>query len=276
MNASFARTALREISEQQSRWAALHEVDLDESGATATLHGNLFGPLSGALQEALSGRVDKPLGDGLKPGPITRLDSTHALVANVFDHWSERDLEPLLGALGAPPDGAEIEFEARMTLRDQPIDAAHLMLCGGARPIAVVASFSESYLPGGPGRARPFADCAEPGVWGTLQDCRQLALDRAANPDRHQRVDVTGLLERILALSSHFGARNFELLYLWYEVPGHAATQTRREIDRLRMRIGGEVAFRALTWQQLFARIEASSEGHSRPAAYLAARYFSC
>lgn len=278
MDDSFSRLALREISEQQTRWAELREIDVDAHGATRRIEDNLFEALSARARQAFARDPQSPLGERGKPAELMRLDSTQALVSNLFDYWCERPCEPLSRAIGLEADDAKLEFAPllpRHAASDALVRAADVLIRSEkARPVAVLADFAEPYRPGGPSRGHMFSGHSAPGVWGTLHGCRSLAQDRAANASRFRRLDVPRLLERGLALSTHFGSRRFRMLQLWYEIPGHASLQMRREIDRFRMRVGGEIDFVSLTWQQFFAQLRAQCGEHLGYAAYAQSRYF--
>jgi len=277
----FSHRALSQIAEQQARWAALREIDVDRDGATRRLEDNLLEPLSPAAARVSTAASAQDAAPG-KPQTLARLDSTRALIANVFDHWTDRNCAPLLDALGRSAQQSTLEWTRPMLRHagsEVSIAAADLFLdvqdAEDVRPIAIVASFTEPYLSGGAGPALAFPGFRDPGVWERLQGCRNLALDRASNSSRFQRLAVSPLLERSLALHTHFGNRGFQLIYLWYEVPGHAALEMRREIDRFRMRVGGEIDFLSLTWQEFFARVAAQAGDHKGYADRVCARYFS-
>lgn len=279
MSDAFSRFAMREIGAQQTRWAELREIDVDSDGATLRIEDNLRAPLTAAARRAFArDPLAAPPNEPGKPAELLRLDSRAALVANLFDYWSERDCAPLAKALGFPAEDATLEFGPAIALQAASagtVSATDVLLRGqDRRPLAVIADFTEPYQPGAPGRTRMFSGSASPGVWGALQDCRSLALERCASPERFRRIDATRLLEQGLALSNEFGSHGFRMLQVWYEVPGHAAREMRREIDRFRMRIGGEIDFASITWQELFAQLQTHCGEHLGYADYARGRYF--
>lgn len=89
-----------------------------------------------------------------------------------------------------------------------------------------------------------------------------------------QYLDAAQLLKHVLGLHRRFAASGFELLYLWYDVPGStAADEHRAEVERFSQAISAEVRFRSMTYQALFERLLPSIEGTDY-AAYLRSRYF--
>jgi hypothetical protein len=67
------------------------------------------------------------------------------------------------------------------------------------------------------------------------------------------------------------------LCCLWYEVPGPAAAAHRADLQKFASQIGHDaVHFRALTYQELFARMEPiAGPEHAEYMAYLRDRYLS-
>ena len=271
------------LLDQQKRWAERRELDLDEEGYTSKIEENLFGSPSpetrSDLERARASGISTLTaecaeGAGGKPGEFQRVHSTAALVCNVFDYWRARGVEEIAGLCRADPGCEELSFS-----QDQPTGIEGLsswsdVLFAGdsAPPTALVASFCEPYA--GRPESRLPASVEKPGVWGALADCRDLALGLRANPGRFRMLPVRRLLEQSLGLTARYGVRGFRLLYLWYEVPGQLARLQHREVDRFRMRVGGEVAFEACTWQQLFRAIESRREAHASYVDYLSSRYF--
>ena len=150
--------------------------------------------------------------------------------------------------------------------------ALDLVLEGaGARPTAVFTSFAELYER--PAHDLDAALVESPEAWSALSGCRDLARDLRANPTRFTHLPVTRLLEWVVALTHRYGPRGFRLVALWYDLADERARQIRRELDRLRMRIGGEVDVVALTWQTLCERLAYSGDLRGAHAAYLGERY---
>ena len=265
---------IRFLREQQRRWATERELDLDPADCTSKIDENLFGPLSPETRNDLERGEPAQLEADDKSGALQSLHSKAALVCNVFDYWRARGCDELSQLLHFAPGCRELRFaEVVPTGLEGLSSQVELLLTGDStRPTALVSSFSEPYSM--IDSRRPPASIEAPGVWGELSDCRDLALGLRANPRRFTSLQVTALLEQILGLTTRFGVRGFRLLYLWYEVEGHAADRHRRELDRFRMRMGGEVDFMVSTWQGLFRDIQAASPGHAACTQYLAARYF--
>jgi len=268
-----AKAVLRAIREHQLAWAESRELELDETAHVSELHANLFAPLSQATYAELAGSIGCPLGDGAKPAPMQALDSTVALICNVFDYWRERSRGALLAACGGDPAAGEIGFaQALPGLETGGRCEIDVLLHGeGARPTALMTSFTEPYRE--PDASLPAAWLEDPDIWAELPACQALARDLRCNPRRYRHLPVPRLLAWSQALTRRYGPRGFRLVYLWLDMPGHAARDLRREIDRLRMRVGGEVDLRARSWQSLYADLQPARHEHTRYLDYLATRY---
>jgi hypothetical protein len=82
-------------------------------------------------------------------------------------------------------------------------------------------------------------------------------------------------LKHILGLATKFGPKGFTLLYLWYGFQSLEAQRHWREIIEFEDIIKGDVDFRVMTYQDLFAsilRIPATDQAYLD---YLKTRYFS-
>jgi hypothetical protein len=84
---------------------------------------------------------------------------------------------------------------------------------------------------------------------------------------------VATLLECATGLTHRFGRRGFRLVWLWYDRGDPVALGYRREVDRARQRVGGEVDFHGLSWQELFAALLPECVDHGSYASYLGSRY---
>jgi hypothetical protein len=260
------------VREQQQHWAESRELDLDETGCLRAIDANLVTPLSTEARDQLRLALPQVLGDGEKPGELCRIDSRWALVCNVFEPWRGRPLTALSAACGADPEASEIRLADPCPGASEPADLALGGPC--ARPTLVVSSFAET----GAGDRIDSDALASTERWSGLAGCRGLALDLRANPRRFRHLPANRLLTQAAARTQTLGTRGFRLLYLWYEHGGNGRF-VRQEIDRFRMRIGGEVDFSALSWHALFEELRWRLLQPGRRVSYLdylAGRYFPC
>ena len=277
------------LTRHQRTWAALRGVEGDDADLTSDLDSNLFCPLSQRTRAELGAWHPSLLGDGEKPGEMSLLHSTAALVHNVFDYWRGRVATPIAYACGAAADAAhgpdaealELHFGAQGgSASSTPAD---VVLQSGSRPTVVAASFLEPYatvdnqLDNKLDEALDSSDSAD---WSGLQACRNLALDLRSNKHRFQHLAVARLLRLGQTWTREAGVRGFQLQYLWYDSGGPAAARIRAEIDRFRMRVGGELHFVARSWQQFFRDLQrgqgpgSDAGDHTTYLQYLSTRYF--
>ncbi len=272
------------VMRHQRDWAALRGVEVDDADLTADLDSNLFAPLSQRTHAEIEESRPSLLGSEEKTGEMSLLHSTAALVHNVFDYWRGRIATPIERACGAAPsaDALELHFAASAASAGGAADAsaADVVLATGAHPTVVAASFLEPYAyvdnqPGG-----SLADPSDEAGWSGLQACRSLALDLRSDARRFRHLGVARLLGLGQTWTREAGERGFRLLYLWYDGGGPAAARIRGEIDRFRMRAGGEIHFVARSWQELFRDLRGSQssradgDDHAMYLQYLSSRYF--
>jgi hypothetical protein len=147
-----------------------------------------------------------------------------------------------------------------------------LLSCNGGRPATAIESkFTEPYYPA---RRKGFSASyfESEGLWTGLAAC--LSVAKAVGQANYRHVDVPQLLKHILGLRRRFTAEGFELLYLWYDVPGSAAADEHRaEVQRFSEAVSAEVRFRSITYQALFESLLPSVHDTDY-AAYLRSRYF--
>ncbi len=86
--------ALKQILNRQRSWASSRGIDLDPPDYTARLEDNLFSKLSPRTLEEYGGAAGQELVDGPsgKPAKMRALESSSALVLNVFEHLRQSHL----------------------------------------------------------------------------------------------------------------------------------------------------------------------------------------
>jgi hypothetical protein len=263
-----------DLLRMQRRWAESRELDCDEAGLLRSAEANLLLPLSPEARRELEESVERPLGEPGKPGALQRVHSTCALVCNAFEPSRGGALGDLAAACGADAGATELRLAAPTPLEEaeERLEADAMLAGAGARPTALHATFAEPYA--GAERRRVSTSLLRPEAWGSLSGCLHLARDLRFGPSRFASLDATRVLELSLALTRRFGERGFRLLLLWYDAGGPAATLHRQELDRLRMRIGGEVDLEVRSWQAVFGELRARGAGDVGYLEALAARYF--
>ena len=109
---------------------------------------------------------------------------------------------------------------------------------------------------------------------------QQLYATQASNGEKipFKHLDAAQLLKHALGLSRRLGPKNFSLYYLCYDWSCAESKNHKEEIERFRNRVGGELQFKALTYQEVFKGLPASRPADSEYRDYLhylKGRYFS-
>ena len=280
------------LTERQYSWARRHGIAIDEDGYTEELNDNLFLPLTPeVLQELSADRAGNPRDS------IFAVHSSAALVLNVFFYWRlYNNLGPIISAICPNLVNYEIQglvFEARCPIEwpltpgeprnppqlDVVIRYHHRDNPGVTKAIAIESKFREPYG----GHKEEFADCylapENATIWRGIEPLRELAVGIQAGDAPFRRLKSDQLIKHILGLNSQFqGARNYELIYLWYPAPGNEAVQHEGEIKRFQKMTDAcdpRIKFRAIGYQDLIQSL-ASAHGdvHGAYVDYLSERYF--
>lgn len=276
------------INIRQRYWANRHGISSDDKGYVLSLSDNLFMPLSAeASQEFLRGA-----GDELRKNMLA-LHSSSALVVNAFDYWRHLGkLTPVLHLL-KPGIGdvtiQDFQFEAPLPILwpnppARPTTPPHLDLViryqvGQNQPkpgvLAVESKFGEPYGQDQGGFAPRYFDPSNAALWEGLKPLLDLANSMRAERI-FRRLKAAQLIKHIFGLRSQFPHQPFELLYLWYDVPGPEATQHAHEIRQF-ARITEEcgVNFKSLTYHEFIQELAIQRRtGHRQYVDYLMERYF--
>jgi hypothetical protein len=274
------------ICQQQRKWADKKGKQYESKDHMQKLKDNLFICLSdSSFDEFQSGRGNE-LGTAKSPGHMYSLHSSSALVVNVFEYWRQSgNIQSIAKACGAMHKMNHLRFE--MTY-PTPLKgtAPHLdiELSNERGEILVVESkFTEIYRITQPNPRISPRYLTKEGLWLKIPKCGALFTDiykRGSIGTDFLYMDVIQLLKHILGLSN--SKKEFELLYLWYEVTDSPeATKHRQEIKEFNACVGDEIHFRAMTYQELFDNIKKLPEPIPEPEddyinymLYLYGRYF--
>jgi hypothetical protein len=269
---------------RQRKWAADRGIKIDANGHTQILEDNLFQPLTAAARTDYASGRGSELGSEDASGTLQSFISSSALVCNVFDYWRSQlllgqSLKVLTKALGAPDAVRQMQFAQAYPTGVVGISPQlDVVLLGDeAKPFLIEAKFTEPY----PREPREgactksyFPNSGE--LWGKygLTRCEALARRIQANEERFLYLDAPQLLEDILGIVNVF-KDNFTLLYLWYDYLSLEAAEHRSEVKTFMQRLNGEIDFRAMTFQDLFKKMQNASTVDQKYITYLAKRYFS-
>jgi hypothetical protein len=272
-------TALEKIQARQTTWAKSRSIELERPGYVRKLSENLFQPLSKDTEERFrkaQGQELEPRSEGIPP-KMHALESSSALLCNVFDYWRAKNPKEIGRALGILEDVVEVEFEAEFStgLKGTP-PTLDMALTDRTDAIwGVEAKFCEPYRP--KPKRPPFSNTYFPereGLWARrgLPNCQKLAEDLNQGKVTFERLDVPQLLKHALGLWSQ--PKKAHLIYLWYEEQGPEAEQIHRDLDLFTQKVDPQLDFRAITYQQVFEALRKSKGADAKYIEYLSDRYF--
>jgi hypothetical protein len=287
---------INEICPRQLRWALNHGIKLDNDNRrfTQTVEENLFQPLTAATQADYAlGRGDG-LGSAIRRDRMRFLSSSSALICNVFDYWRSqlllgRPLDSLTTALGAPNPVKLMQFRQsyRTSLRGSTPFINVVLRGDEPRPLLITShsmGFSDRRLTGSTSIKSTFTELPDPiksyyansgELWGKygLPRCEALARRISAGQEHFVWLADTWLLNNILGLVDKFG-KDFTFLYLWYDYTFCGQAILRTEVETFILRLNGEIDFRAMTYQELFQKMQGDPAVDEKYMAYLRERYF--
>ena len=269
-------SALEQILNRQRAGAESRGIELDPPDYTARLEDNLYSKLSERTLEEYGGAAGQELADsrGGKPAKMRALESSSALVLNVFEHLRLTNLKAIGAILNIAEPVAEVRFEATFPtgLQGTPPTLDVAVAGPSGHVCGVESKFCEPYR--SKGKRDPFAASYfpdGPGLWEArgLPRCEQLARDLRDRTVTFAYLDAPQLLKHALGLFNQ--DRPATLFYLWYE-EGAEGQAHKQEIATFASQIDRQLGFRFSSYQEALHRLHRNSD--SDHAAYLANRYF--
>lgn len=265
----------------QRRWANANRLTVDERGYLPSYGANLWRPLSAtALGCYHCGSGSELRAGKSRPAKMSALHSSSALVANVFDYWCGRDAAPLYEVLGLGVAEEHPRFEAQFPtgLDGNPPNLDVAVRLRSGITLAIESKFCEWLTPKSAAKL-PFKEkyfSPVPNLWARagLPHSQRLAGAIQAKAEQFRHLDAPQLLKHALGLGTNLKDQ-FVLWYLWYDWPSPESEKHRAEIERFASQTGGELRFRAFTYQEFFRALTQRCGGeHADYLEYLRGRYF--
>ena len=263
------------IKDAQQAWAKSNGKSFDSKGYVGTVKDNLRRCLSDSAWKAFE------RGAGSEPKKHMRaLHSSSALAANFFDYWTDGDEAILLWALGVDGDSVRsLDFEATFPtgLGGTPPHLDVAITLDSGYVIAIECKFIEPLGRSTKGKGEFTASYFPPsgGLWkeAELPECQALAEELDAKRLRFEYLDPGQLLKHALGLATRLGDK-FSLYYLYYDGKGDRSEAHKREITYFNDRVGDEIRFKAITYQDVFHKLKLSEQVDPGYLGYLGSRYF--
>lgn len=271
--------AVQEIKDAQQDWARSRGIPIDSRGYVREVEANLWRPLSTRARHGF----ERGAGSELKKN-MRALHSSSALVVNFFDYWTDRDKIPILTALSINPQGGvSLAFEERFFAELFTPPHLDIAITHGTGVVAVESKFTEHLNRSITKGKSEFTDSYFPkscGLWAqkSLFACQALAdelwdEELCGSNQQFEYLDPRQLLKHALGLATQLGHK-FSLYYLYYDWPGNRSEEHKRETDLFTERVGAEVRFKSLTYQDVFERLKDFGQVDSEYLDYLETRYF--
>ncbi len=261
--------------ERQIAWARRNKITVIDNPRTAreigefsgreyrtayarTLNGNLFEPLSNEVTDEFKG------GDGHELGEhMMALYSSSALACNLFHHLRTPGHSQILTkVIGVPSKQVHsIQFEQQRRVMEQPRSRGFqrnpnldiIVRCGAGnhRETAIECKFIEPWRDKPSGLKPLYLETTE--LWVGLDSCKALAecIGTEEHDATHRHLHAAQLLKHLLGLiyeNREGGKTSFELLYLWYDVPGAEGHVHQQEVAAFSEAVSDDgIKFRAMT-----------------------------
>ncbi len=269
------------IIEIQRRWAEMAGLKVDDRAYLDSFEENLRQPLSPLARVAFDQGNGSELNDrGASPAKMRALHSSSGLAVNVFDYWALRESLPLTKALEVEDAAGPPQFEKKYPtgLRGNPPNLDVVLPLKSGITFAIESKFTE-WLASKNGSKPPFKGKyfePEQSPWRQvgLPGCQLLAEDVQAGTERFVHLDAPQLLKHALGLANQTG-QGFSLCYLYYDWPSAESEIHHLEIARFAGRVGSELRFRTIAYQDLFRRLAQRCDPCNKDyIEYLRNRYF--
>lgn len=270
--------AFETVMRRQLDWASHRGFAPDGNGYLPTVEANLFADLSPATAaefDAAPGN-ERTNREG-EPAKMRALHSSSGLVCNVFDPWRGRDQQAIARALLVPGPVSGIRLEAPLPtgLRGIPPTLDLLIVASATRAWGIESKFTEPYQPRADRELfSPSYFQDEMGLWTRrgLPRSQALAEDLREGRTSFVYLDAAQLLKHALGIRRTYA--DGKLLMLWYDVDAPEARALEEEIRAFAAAVDETLGFRALTHQEVFARLAAEPAADAAHVAYLRERYF--
>jgi len=275
------RKSVDSLLERQRHWATGAGIAVDDRGYVKSYEDNLRQPLSAEAKAAFVAGSGTELEDGAtRPAKMRALHSSSALAVNVFDYWSDRDSLRLTQGLEVAPATGSLRFEKKFPtgLKGIPPNLDVVLTLQSGLTLAIESKFTEWLTPklttNAPFKAKYFESGRNLWAGVGLPECQRLAHDVQEKAESFVHLNVPQLLKHALGLATNERKR-FSLCYLYYDWPCPESEIHHLEVNRFASRVGSELLFRAITYQDLFRRLtHGCGPGDNSYVDYLRSRYF--
>ena len=251
-------TPAKIVREQQRAWATNYVIAIDFAGYTIELNDNLFVPLSNATRTDFLKADGTELKSDRKRSKMHALHSSSALASNVFEYWRNREKSILASSLNLYANIKDNSFEWKFPtgLPGNPPNLDVILTLTDGSITAIESKFLEPYGRHKQGFKTKYFE-SSPGLWAAFgyPHCQNLASQLQSGDFVFQWLHAEQLLKHILGLAR--SGKVWELLYLWYEVPGRSSRDHAAEGEEFASVVTVDgISFRSISYQTLFTTMQ--------------------
>jgi len=210
------------------------------------------------------------------------LHSSSATGVNFFHYWAKRGLAKEIAiACGFEVENDnhyEISFEEKFKIdpsfRISPnIDV--VIKCENPKKtvFAIECKFTEPYGNNHDGLSDQYIQKKD--LWVGIPNLYDFAKKISPTNTQFKHLQPAQLIKHILGLRNNCGSDDYELLYLWYDVPGPEGCLHRQEIERFtKITKKDDIHFSSITYQEVILSLYKNYyQNHNQYIDYLADRY---
>lgn len=277
---------LEDIYDYQRTWADRLKKKYDnKTDVVDDLQENLFVKrLSDLSRHEFEAGLGNELGSEEKPGHMYSLHSSSALVVNIFEWWRQNNrVNEIAKACNASYEMNQMKYEKTFPTPISGKHPPHLDVefrDSDSNILVIESKFTEIYSERSDKKHSP-RYLKTDGLWDKIPKCGVLfnqIYEEGTQKSGFVYLDVMQLLKHLLGLTYakvNAKVNTFELLYLWYDFQSSESKKHRDEVKDFEARIDGDIRFRAMTHDELFAEIRKISGIDKGYEYYLFGRYFS-
>jgi len=210
------------------------------------------------------------------------LHSSSATGVNFFHYWAKRGLAKEIAIACAfeveNVNHYEISFEEKLKIdpsfRISPnIDVVIKCEKPKKTVFAIECKFTEPYSYNHDGLSAQYIQKKD--LWVGIPNLYDFAKKISPTNTQFKHLQPAQLIKHILGLRNNCGSDDYELLYLWYDVPGPEGCLHRQEIEKFAKiaEVDG-IQFRSITYQEVILNLYKDYyQNHNQYIDYLADRY---
>lgn len=251
-------STIDKIKLKLKEWADKNKIELDDDYYVKNMDENFILNLSDESIRDLKGGDGAEINDDKTRTKIFAVHSSSALVCNFFEYWRFRDKALLAKAFKFDQGIKSLVYEQKLSMGMQGnmpnLDL--FMILNNGQAVAVESKFTEWVSK--KSKNKPFADSYKKrDRWNEvgLPNCQKLVDKIYSEDESFLYLNAPQLLKHALGLANMHSNKS-KLIYLYYDFDTSISEIHKKEIERFKNALNGELNFKELTYQELFREIQ--------------------